>query len=128
MSNEQSITKPASGSPERIQQRPVMAPPTDVYETRDELLVVADVPGARKDSINVRLEKQELTIYAARDNDWKGDVLAGRPRSADWSRSFLVPRGIDAEKITAELKDGVLTVHLPKSEAVKPRQIAVRAG
>jgi HSP20 family molecular chaperone IbpA len=109
---------------ERMERRPITAPPVDIYENADEILVVADVPGARSDSIMVKVEKNELYLHARREGN-------GGPagfRTADYTRTFLVPRGIDAEKITAEMNAGVLRIHLPKSEALKPRRIAVRAG
>jgi HSP20 family molecular chaperone IbpA len=109
---------------ERMETRPTIAPPVDIYENEDEILVIADVPGARSDSMAVRLDKQELTVHARCESSQAGDVLFGGPR-ADYARTFIVPRGIDAEKIGAEMKSGVLTIRLPKSAAVKPRRIQV---
>jgi HSP20 family molecular chaperone IbpA len=57
-----------------------------------------------------------------------GEIVRWEYRDAIFERRFAVPNGIDASKINAELKDGVLKLHLPKSEAVKPRQIPVQAG
>jgi HSP20 family molecular chaperone IbpA len=125
MNAENTLSKQA---PERMQERPAAPPPVDVYENRDEILVIADVPGVPNDAVSIRLEKEQLSLHARRGDRARGDLVSGRALLADWSRTFVVPRGIDAEKISAELKDGVLTIHLPKSEAVKPRQITVRAG
>jgi HSP20 family molecular chaperone IbpA len=113
---------------EGLDRRPVVAPPVDIHENSDEILVVADVPGARSDSILVKLEKNELYLYARRDEDTTGQLVAGRPARVDYSRTFLVPRGIDAEKIAAEMNAGVLKIHLPKSESLKPRRIEIRAA
>jgi len=115
-------------SAEQLDRRPVVAPPVDIYENRDEILVLADVPGAHSDGVTVRLEKNELYLHARRDDVETGSPAPRGTRSADYSRTFIVPRGIDAEKITAQLNGGVLRIHLPKSDAVKPRKIEVRAS
>jgi HSP20 family protein len=113
---------------EQLDRRPVVAPPVDIYENRDEILVFADVPGARNDGITIRLDKNELYLHARREETATGTAVAGPGKAADYSRTFIVPRGIDAEKITADLTAGVLRIHLPKSDAVKPRKIEVRAS
>jgi HSP20 family molecular chaperone IbpA len=112
---------------EQLNRRPVVAPPVDIYENRDEILVLAEVPGARNDGVTIRLEKNELYLHARREDAGVGPD-AKRPWGADYSRTFLVPRGIDAERITAELNAGVLRIRLPKSEALKPRRIEVRTS
>ena len=81
--------------------------------------MLADLPGVGKDDIGVHLEKNQLTIRGKR-------VFEGR--AFDYLRTFVVPNGIDADKISAELANGVLRLTLPKSAALKPRQIAVKAG
>jgi HSP20 family protein len=107
--------------------RPTSAPLVDVYENEDEILVVSDMPGARPDSVTIKLEKEELFISANRDTDIEGQLLYGNRRDCEYRRTFLVPRGIDATKITAEMSQGVLQVHMPKSAALKPRTITVNA-
>jgi HSP20 family protein len=109
---------------ERMERRPSVAPPVDIYENADEILVVADVPGARTDSIMVRLEKDELYLNARRDEEAGPKLGAG----VDYTRTFVVPPGVDADRISAEMNAGVLRIHLPKNEAAKPRKIAVRAA
>ncbi len=107
--------------------RPTSAPPVDVYENDDEILVVADMPGARADSVNIKLEKEELFISANRETDVEGPLLFGGRRDCEYRRTFLVPRGIDPAQISAEMSQGVLKVHMPKSAASKPRTIAVKS-
>jgi HSP20 family protein len=106
--------------------RPTSAPPVDVYENDDEILVVADMPGARSDSVTVKLEKDELYISAVRDGDTDGQLLAGGRRDCEYRRTFLIPRGVDPNGISAEISQGVLKVHLPKTADVKPRVIQVK--
>jgi HSP20 family molecular chaperone IbpA len=107
--------------PERLSQRPAYLAPVDVLENREEYLILADFPGVKNDDVDIRFDKNELSLSGR----VPGSKLA---REFDWTRTFVVPGGVDPEKISAELKDGVLTVKLPKKESVKPRQIAVRAG
>lgn len=112
-------------------QRPAVVPPCDVYENNDEILIVADVPGVASDAFDINLDKRDLTISARRElslREGEGSLLGTEFRDCDFQRRFAVPGGIDASRISAELKNGVLHLHLPKSEALKPRQIAVRAG
>ena len=110
------------------QTTPTTAPLVDVYETEDEILVVADMPGARPESVEVKLDKDQLFISAKRTHGTgNGEVLYGAKADWDYSRTFLVPRGIDAAQITAEMSLGVLQVHLPRSAALKRRTITVNA-
>jgi HSP20 family molecular chaperone IbpA len=123
MKKNSELSTPSEKSVERATARQVIAPAVDIFENADEVLMIADFPGVDSDGVNLHFEKNRLT-------------LEGRPReegpapspSFDYSRTFIVPGGIDSEKIRAELKAGVLTVHLPKQERLKPRQIRVTAA
>ena len=104
-------------------------PPVDIIERDDELLLVADVPGANADGININYERGELTLAARvqpRRNPETDDLLC-EYGVGDYVRTFRVGEAIDASKIEAEVSNGVLTLHLPKAEAAKTRKIAVRA-
>jgi len=114
--------------PEAVQDRPWVAPLVDVYENNDEVLLVADVPGVTKDSLQVHLDKDQLTIEGRVEESAEGTVLGREYQSVDYRRTFSLPGGIDHGKINADLRQGVLYLHLPKSEALKPRQIQVKAG
>ena len=96
------------------------------WQRRQEL--VADVPGATRESVSVQLEKGQLTIEATRQGTPEGTPLAEEFRPADYARAFAIPQGIDASKIDAQLSSGVLRLRLPKSDALKPRRIVVRGG
>jgi HSP20 family molecular chaperone IbpA len=128
MNNTAHLAKRANGSAEPVQHHNTVAPPVDVYENADELLVVADVPGATHDGIDVQLEKGQLTILAKRVDESRGDPVAMEYRSRSYFRVFSVPQGIDASKIDAQLTAGVLRLRLPKSESLKPRRIEVKQG
>lgn len=105
---------------EKLAARPTYAPPVDIYENKEEILIQADVPGVTKDDLAIHLDKDQLTIEAHRPK--------GVDPAFDYRRTFVVPRGIDAENIGASLQNGVLTLKLPKSASMKPRQIAVTAS
>jgi len=114
--------------PENVEDRPWVTPRVDIFENDQELLLKADVPGVREGSLDIRLDQEELTFSGRREELDAGTPLGREFRMVDYRRTFLVPTGIDHGKVTAELKNGVLWLHLPKSEAVKPRQITVKAG
>jgi HSP20 family molecular chaperone IbpA len=105
------------------------APVVDVFENADELLIVADVPGVRGDGFELRVENDTLTLDARRDSEGeKWPALAREYEEVDYSATFRIPAGIDAGAITAETRNGTLSVRLPKAAAAKPRKISVRSG
>jgi HSP20 family protein len=114
-------------APEKIQQRPAVAPAVDIYENAEELLVVADLPGVTQESLSLHLAKGELTFEGRRSDAAEAGVAPAN-NLPDYRRSFLVPQGIDAERISADLTAGILRVHLPKSASLKPRQIPITAS
>jgi HSP20 family molecular chaperone IbpA len=103
-------------------------PNVDILEQADELLVLADVPGAKGDGIEVKFEDGTLSIHAQVEPRQAEDTqyLLREYGVGDYWRSFEVSEVIDASKISAEYVDGVLKLHLPKAEAVKPRKISVK--
>jgi HSP20 family protein len=104
-------------------------PAVDVYELPHELVLEADVPGANAEGIDVRFEDGELRIHApvaSRNKDER--FLLEEYGVGDFYRTFRLGQDIDASKIEARLADGVLTLRLPKVEAVKPRRISVNVS
>lgn len=102
-------------------------PPFDIRETDDELVLFGDLPGVSPEELDIRFENNELTIHgkvAPRHQDV--DFIYSEYSAGNYHRAFAIGEAIDAEKISAEMHDGVLTVHLPKSEKAKPRRIEVR--
>ena len=115
------FTEPQSNRP--------WAPPVDIYETENELVLKADLPDVESKDIDVRVENQTLTITGERKFERKdnGKGYHRVERSyGSFARSFAVPNSFDTDKIDAGFKNGVLTVTLPKKEAAKPRQIKVQ--
>jgi len=116
---------------ERMQPRRTYVAPVDILEGADALTLLVDLPGAKADSIDVNYELGTLSIHATvepRQDEQTTRYLMREYGVGDFDRSFQVGEGIDAANIRADYKDGVLTVHLPKAEEVKPRKITVSAS
>lgn len=112
---------------ERTRGGRVYRPNVDILEKQDELLVVADMPGVKGGEIDIRFEDGELTIHGPASSRQEGvRYLLQEYGVGDFYRTFRVSERIDAAKISADYKDGVLVLHLPKVEAVKPRKIKVK--
>lgn len=129
MSTGTEITKSEGQEIEQTSQRMAVAPPVDIYENADEVLVVAEVPGVASDGVNLNFENNQLTIVAtASQPDLGGTALFREFEDVDYRRSFELAPGIDPEGISAELSGGTLKIHLPKSKALKSRQIPITVG
>ena len=106
---------------EQLADRPLAAPPVDVYENDKELLVVADVPGAsRQDALVSVDDGDRLVIYAA--------AADRHPSGADWYRSLVIPAAFDARKARASLAKGTLELRIPRKKASAPKLIPVRSS
>ncbi|MCS7167554.1 MAG: Hsp20/alpha crystallin family protein [Gemmatales bacterium] len=105
------------------------SPRVDVVETADELTLYADLPGVRPEDVDIRFENGELTIHGkVTPRPTTGEFLLQEYGVGDFYRTFTISEEIDSDKITAELKQGVLILHLPKREAVKPKRITVKTA
>lgn len=103
-------------------------PAVDIIELDNEFVIVADMPGADEETIDVSFNAPELTISGEIEEVDSDEEVVFRCRQfdpGDYSRTFRVGESIDAEKMSADYKDGVLTVHLPKKEELEPRKICV---
>ena len=94
----------------------------DLYEDEEQFYARLDMPGVKKDQVELSLDDSILSIGFQRGPDDRGE----HQENVSLSRSLTVPDGIDAEKVSAKLEDGVLTVTLPKAEDRKPRSIKVK--
>ena len=104
------------------------APPVDVMEEKDAIRVVAELPGMKKEDIDIQFENGILTIRGQRaiEKDSSDKTFHRVERVyGNFVRSFTLPRSVDAEKIDATYRDGVLDIRVPKKEEAKPRQIAI---
>ena len=99
----------------------------DIFENDDEILLHADMPGVTKDNITVNVDNGRLEITATRRLQTKGSSSWQEFSDVEYRRVFSVPQSIEVAKVNAELKEGVLKLHLPKAEAAKPRTIKISA-
>ena len=107
----------------------VQVPPVDLYETDDGWILVADIPGARKEDLDLEVDKGVLTIHARRDGDApEGRVIHEEFERSDYFRSFPLSDQVDRTRITANVVGGQLTIALPKADAIRPRKINVESG
>lgn len=112
---------------ERTRSRRTFRPNVDIIERDEELLVLADMPGTDVKDVDIQFENGTLTIFAGVQDRQRDDTryLSREYGVGDFLRTFQVGEMIDTERISAEMHNGVLTLHLPKSERVKPRKISV---
>lgn len=102
-------------------------PRVDIVETDAELTLFAEVPGVRPEDVDLRYEKGELLLHGrVPPRQERLAMLLQEYEEGDFYRAFTIHESINAERISAECKNGVLTMHLPKVEAVRPRQIQVK--
>jgi HSP20 family protein len=104
-----------------------MTPRVDIIETDEELVLYVDLPGVNPADADVRFENGELTLHGRRTPNYTGRPWLWEYEAGSFHRVFRVAEKFAADKIHADLKDGVMVIHLPKIEAVKPRKIAVKA-
>lgn len=102
-------------------------PSTNLYDAGEHLEIVAEVPGVGKEDLSVKIQGNYLEINGTRKADAPDGYEAHRVErgTATFSRSFTLPADIDTDRVEARLKNGLLTLILPKSEAAKPKQIAI---
>jgi len=128
MTEENTAVKAEKANLVKSQKLRALTPSVDIYENSEEILLFADLPGVKKDDITIDLDNGQLTVVGNRYMDQEKDMQLEEFGSAQFRRVFSVPQGIDQTKVDAELNNGVLKLHLPKSESVKPRRIEVRQG
>lgn len=119
VSKDQAVSREATRSETRY-----ATPPVDIFETDEGLTLVADVPGLDEKSLEISVDQGVLTIegkavFGTGSLLWREYAMDG------YWRQFQLPETFDASQARAEIRNGVLTLHLPKAEAAKPRRIAI---
>ena len=119
---------PLGESPRGSQLLSVWNPALDLYEDKDNVIVKAELPGMKKEDIEISLHEGFLNLSGERKSEQKQEG-AETYRSERWfgrfHRTISLPCGVDADKIKATYNDGILTVSLPKAEEAKPKQISI---
>jgi HSP20 family protein len=106
------------------------APPVDIYETDDALVLKAELPGVSKDDVSIEIHQNTLILRGQRKHE--AEVKEDRYHRVEraygtFQRSFVLPTLVDQEHVQASYTDGVLELRLPKSEAAKPKRIAIQS-
>jgi HSP20 family protein len=107
------------------------SPALDVYENKDSLIVRAELPGLKKEQIELSLHENTLTISGERKSDRQeseGESSRSERVFGKFQRTVTLPKPVEANKVAARYTDGILTVTLPKTEESKPRQIEVKVS
>ncbi len=115
---------------EKIRNVKTFVPRVDIYETKDALYLIADMPGVDDKTVDVELEKNILTI-SGRVEDGKVkdyNLVFSEYEVGDYERTFTLSDEIDRDKIKATVQQGVLRLELPKAEKVKPKKIMINAA
>jgi HSP20 family molecular chaperone IbpA len=103
-----------------------LAPAVDIFETESGLTLVADVPGLKREDLSIDIDQGLLTLKGTSERSGIENRLFEEFSVAGYYRQFRLPDSIDPDQTEAELKDGVLTLKLPKAEAAKPKKIAIK--
>jgi HSP20 family protein len=113
---------------QRQSPRPVFLPPADIYETKDSIVVLTEMPGVPSDGVDITLERRVLTIRGrSAISDHAGyQRVYNEYADGDYERVFTLSENIDRDRIEATLKDGVLHLVLPKAEAARARKIELK--
>jgi HSP20 family protein len=110
---------------------PTLIPPTDIYETKDEIILLMDVPGADPGGVDVTLDKRRLTVTARMMESPPPEgytLIYAEYQQGNYERGFTLVGDIDGDRIDAMLKDGVLRLKLPKVTPSPAKKIPVRAS
>ncbi|MDH7500201.1 MAG: Hsp20/alpha crystallin family protein [candidate division NC10 bacterium] len=117
------------GGPEEESLAAAWAPAVDIYETEDKVVLKAELPGLKKDHIDIQIRENTLTLKGEKkfEKEVKEENYHRVERTyGTFQRSFTLPNTVKQEGIEAIFKDGVLEVSLPKAEEAKPKQIKVQ--
>ena len=113
---------------EKTRELPSIIPMVDIFENDGEILLYTDMPGVVKKDININMDNGKLYLSGVRRMEKTGAATWEEFGDLEYTRTFSVPQSIDIAKVNAELTDGVLKLHLPKSEAAKPRRIEIKTA
>lgn len=115
---------------ERQQEQAALIPPVDVVEDANGITLYADLPGVPRENLHLHLEADSLTIEATVKMDMPEQMESSHADvgSARYRRAFTLSRELDGAQAAAELKNGVLTLRIPKARHAQPRKIEINAG
>ena len=123
----QTLNKQRSGDTlqKKDRKRRVYQPAVDIRETHEGVTLRCDMPGVASENVNLTVEQDTLTIKGQAEPEMEGAVAYRELYNGDYHREFTLHDNLDCDAITADMRDGVLTVHIPKAEKAKPRHIEI---
>lgn len=122
MTRNENRTAPETRQPERA----YVSPRVNITESKDGYLLEAEMPGVDKKGLEISLEGNELTLTGRKQGSPNGlDLVYRESANRDYRRTFVLDPTIDTTKIEAKMDNGVLHLHLPKADKVKPRKITI---
>lgn len=115
---------------QKLESAPALAPPADIFEDADGIRILLDMPGVTKDRLTVKADRNELVVEGEASIDMPEGIEAAyaEVRAARYRRSFVLTNELDSDSVEASMKDGVLSIRVPKRAELKPRQIEVQAA
>jgi HSP20 family protein len=132
MTETREVTSREQDALQREGRRPelVLRPATDIFEDEDGITLQMDVPGASRERLTLQVNRDRLDVEAEVRIDMPQNIeaLYADVRSTRYQRTFALSGELDTDKVDAHLKDGVLTLRIPKRAEIRPRKIEVRAG
>lgn len=129
MATEDKLVKRKQSEVTRREERPeYYQPAVDISETENEVILKYDMPGVHKEKVEITADKNTLIVIGNVDIEFQGDAIYQETRIGNYRREFTLPDDVDTDSITAEMKDGVLTVKVSKSEKAKPKRIEIAGG
>jgi HSP20 family molecular chaperone IbpA len=121
--------RPEAADQPSAEAQPAYTPPIDIHEAAEGLTLEADLPGATERNLQIHLEDNVLSLYAKIDSPAPDGarLLHEEYRLGDYQRSFILSDEVDRERISAELKNGVLRLFLPKADRARTRRIEIKS-
>jgi len=128
--NQSALDRESKAAEAAKQDLPALTPPVDVFEDANGITLKADLPGVSRESLSVRVEGDQLILEGSVSlgESEKLEPVYAEVRVARYRRTFVLSRDLDTGKIEAGMKNGVLTLRVPKAEQAKPRRIPVHVS
>ena len=130
MTEKKDVKTRESTEPRGREDESVLRPPVDIFEDKEGITLIADMPGVSKDRLDIEVDNERLIVEGTVQLDMpKGmEALHADVRSTRYLRSFALSSELATDEIDASLKNGVLNLRIPKRQEIRPRKIEVRVG
>ncbi len=112
----------------RAEPQAYFQPAVNICETGGELIVTFDMPGVSRDNVDITVDKEKLTVLGKADPEQAGRPVYRETRVGDYRREFTLTEDVNAERISAEMAAGLLTLKIPKAEKARPKKIQIQAA